>query len=262
MINIQNKLAVITGAGGYIGSAIADALAKAGCMIIAIDSSKSNLSKLKIKITKKYNTNIKTICVDLSNEKNIKKVKLEISKDFNKIDILINSIGMVGNPKIKGWNVPFEKQLMHPWKKAMDINLTSIFFIIQALKTLLEKGSTASIINISSIYGTFVPDFDIYKNTNLNNPAAYSISKAGLSYMTKWLAAAMAPKIRVNTISPGGIYRNHNKNFERKYSNKTLLGRMGKEEDIIGPILFLASDMSSYVTGQNIFVDGGWSIKK
>ena len=169
---------------------------------------------------------------------------------------------MVGNPKIRGWNVPFEKQLMPPWKKAMDINLTSIFFIIQALKTLLEKGSTASIINISSIYGTFVPDFDIYKNTNLNNPAAYSISKAGLSYMTKWLAAAMAPKIRVNTISPGGIYRNHNKNFERKYSNKTLLGRMGKEEDIIGPILFLASDMSSYVTGQNIFVDGGWSIKK
>ena len=86
MINIQNKLAVITGAGGYIGSAIADALAKAGCMIIAIDSSKSNLSKLKIKITKKYNTNIKTICVDLSNEKNIKKVKLEILKDFNYID--------------------------------------------------------------------------------------------------------------------------------------------------------------------------------
>ena len=261
MINLNNKVSVVTGAGGYIGSAIVNALVESESTVIAIDSNKSRLIKLRNSVNRKYNTLIEIIPLDVSSAKNIAKIKSTLSSNFKKIDILINSIGMVGDSKIKGWSTPFEKQLIGPWKKAIDVNLTSVFFLVQALKKLLDKGTDTSVINISSIYGSFAPDFDIYKNTKLYNPAAYSISKAGLTYMTKWLAASLAPNIRVNTVSPGGIYRNQDKKFVNKYSKNTLLGRMGKEEDIIGSVLFLASNMSSYITGQNIFVDGGWSIK-
>ena len=125
----------------------------------------------------------------------------------------------------------------------------------------MKKAKDSSIINISSIYGTNAPDQKIYKNTNINNPAAYSVSKAGLTYMTKWLASSLAPNIRVNSISPGGIKRNQSKVFMKQYISKTLLNRMATEEDIVGAIIFLATNMSSYVTGQNIIIDGGFTTK-
>ena len=101
----------------------------------------------------------------------------------------------------------------------------------------------------------------IYKNTNINNPAGYSIAKAGVIYMTKWLASTLAPAIRVNCVSPGGVYRGQQKKFVTQYIKKTLLNRMASEDDIVGPVIFLASNMSSYVTGENILIDGGWTIK-
>ena len=117
-----------------------------------------------------------------------------------------------------------------------------------------------SIVNISSIYGTYAPDYSIYKDTKINNPAAYSVSKAGLTYLSKWLASSLAPKIRINSISPGGIFRNQDKKFVKKYIEKTLLKRMATEDDIAGCVAFLLSSLSSYITGQDIIVDGGWGI--
>ena len=111
---------------------------------------------------------------------------------------------------------------------------------------------------VSSIYALYGPDWKIYENTNLGNPAAYSVSKAGLLHFTKWLACTLSPSIRVNSISPGGIKRNQSKMFINAYVKKTLLNRMANEKDLIGALIFLATDMSSYVTGQNISVDGGW----
>ena len=138
----------------------------------------------------------------------IKKIKDYIVKNYGQLDVLVNSIGMVGTNTMKGWNTEFKGQNKETWNKAIDTNLTSIFFLIQSLHELMKKGSDSSIINISSIYGVNAPDNKIYKGTNMNNPAAYSVSKAGLTYMSKWLASALAPEIRVNTISPGGIKRN------------------------------------------------------
>jgi len=133
--------------------------------------------------------------------------------------------------------------------------------MIQKIYKSLEKSKKASITNISSIYGVVAPDWNIYENTNINNPAAYSISKAGIVHMTKWLASALAPKIRVNAVSPGGVFRNQQKIFVKKYIDKTLLKRMAIEDDIVGPVVFLSSTAASYITGQNLIVDGGWTIK-
>ena len=113
--------------------------------------------------------------------------------------------------------------------------------------------------NIGSIYGDLGPDWRIYEGTQLANPAAYSASKGGLIQLTRWLATTIAPKIRVNTISPGGIYRGQPKDFVERYASKTPLGRMATEDDIRGAIGYLSSDLSRYVTGQNLKIDGGWS---
>jgi len=260
-ISLKNKISLITGAAGFIGSEISNELCLNGSDVILIDNNKNKLLALEKKLQKIYAVNIKSLCLDLTKEASRKRIEKLIEKDFNHIDIIINSIGIVGTDKIIGWNEKFEKQSIQAWNKAIDTNLSSIFFLIQTLYRFIKRSKNGSIINISSIYGTNAPDWELYKGTDMNNPAAYSVSKAGLNYMTKWLAETLAPDVRVNSISPGGIYRNQNKLFVKKYIKKTLLGRMASEKDIVGPVLFLASEMSSYITGQNIIIDGGISIK-
>ena len=125
---------------------------------------------------------------------------------------------------------------------------------------MLRKSGSGSIINIASIYGINGPDFSLYEDTEMGNPAAYAASKGGLIQLTRWLSTSLAPKIRVNAVSPGGIFRNQPKNFVERYENKTPLGRMANEEDLKGIIAYLSSDLSSYVTGQNIVIDGGWTV--
>ena len=261
MINLKNRIALVTGGAGHIGSDIAMTLCSQGVKVILADNSKSSLTRINSKLQKKYNKLLDSYLIDLTNDIEVGNLKKHLSKKYKKIDILVNSIGMVGTDKIDGWNTDFKYQKKDAWKKALDINLTSIFFLIQALQPLLKKSKNASIVNISSIYGKHAPDYDIYKNTSINNPAAYSVSKSGINYLTKWLAVNMAPSIRVNSISPGGIYRKQDKKFIQKYIKRTLLGRMTKEHDISNTVLYLASDLSSYMTGQNLIVDGGWTIK-
>ena len=260
-LDLSNKIALITGGCGHIGSSIANKLSQCGSDLILIDLDQASLVKIKRRIEKKYNNNVEVFSLDLAITKEREACIKNLKKKFNKIDIMVNSIGMVGTNKMKGWNSGFENQNIDAWNKAIDTNLTSIFFLVQGLYKIMNRTKNASIINISSIYGVNAPDWDIYKNTSINNPAAYSVSKAGIFYMTKWLASTLAPYIRVNTISPGGVKRNQEKSFINKYNKKTLLNRMATEEDISEPVLFLASDMSSYITGQNIIVDGGWTIK-
>ena len=141
------------------------------------------------------------------------------------------------------------------------MNLTSVFDLIKELQPSLKKSKRPSIINISSIYGIRGPDWEIYNNTEMGNPAVYAISKAGIIQLTRWLACTLAPKIRVNSITLGGIFRNQPKSFVKKYKDKTPLKRMAIEKDVNGAILYLSSNLSNYVTGANLVIDGGISTK-
>tara|TARA_Y100000748_G_C15500462_1_gene489829 strand:+ start:1131 stop:1961 length:831 start_codon:yes stop_codon:yes gene_type:complete len=260
--NLKDKISIITGAAGFIGSSIAHKLARNDSNLVLIDLNEKPLSMLKKKILRiNKNINIDIFGLDLSAESERKDLIKNIKKKYKKINILVNSIGMVGTDTTDGWNVGYANQSLDAWNKAIDINLTSIFFLIQGLHKIMSKTKNASIINISSIYGVTAPDWNMYKDTDIYNPAAYSVSKSGLINMTKWLASTLAPNIRVNCISPGGVKRNQKKNFIKKYTSKTLLKRMANESDISDPVLFLASDMSLYVTGHNLIVDGGFTIK-
>jgi len=258
--DFKNKISLVTGGSGFIGYAVSEKLASLGSHLILLDINKKELSKAKKKIENKYDVEVDIYHVDMVENKKINTIIEKIQKKYKCIDVVINSVGMVGTDKMKGWNTKFDKQSIEAWNKSIEINLTSIFFLIQKIHKLLLKSKNASIVNISSIYGVNAPDWNIYKNTNINNPAGYSIAKAGVIYMTKWLASTLAPTIRVNCVSPGGVYRNQQKTFVTQYVKKTLLNRMASEDDIVGPVIFLASNMSSYITGENILIDGGWTI--
>ena len=256
--NLKNKWVFITGASGFLGKKISLLFAECGSNLIILDINKSKCESLKKQIKKKYNVKIKIYNCDLENENQRNELIKNIKSNTNKIDIMINNASMVGTSAVTGWSASFEKQSLSSWRKAIEINVTSIFHLIQGLKVVLNKNKGSSIINISSIYGLYAPDKRLYKNTNiLFSPAAYAVSKGGLIQLTRWLSTSLAPKIRVNSIAPGGILRNQGKNFILNYNAGTPLGRMAKEEDMLGGIYFLATDLSSYITGQIITIDGG-----
>ena len=146
------------------------------------------------------------------------------------------------------------------WRRAMEVNLTAAFHLSQTFAPLLKTSKGGNIINITSIYGEYGPDWGLYEGTQMGNPVAYAVSKGGLVQLTRWLATTIAPEVRVNAVSPGGIFRNQDQKFVERYEARTPMKRMAIEDDFRGVISFLASDMSSYVTGQNIAVDGGWGI--
>lgn len=260
MLDMKGRTCLITGACGKVGQALSFALSEMDCNLILLDHPKTNLKELKNQLSKKFNNETIIIPCDLESSKEIDKVRPFIEKNFNSLDILINNAAFVGSSNLKGWATSLENQSLDTWRRAIEVNLTASFQLIQNTKNLLEKSSHASIINIGSIYGVYGPDLSIYENTNMNNPAAYSVSKAGLLQLTRWMSTVLAPKIRVNSISPGGIFRNQPAEFVNRYIQKTPLKRMGSESDIVGAVIYLSGNLSSWVTGQNIIVDGGWGV--
>ena len=257
IINLSGNTALITGACGNLGTSISQILADVNCNLVLTDVDKIKLKNAAQSLSKNFK--IKVMFFDCDLEKEIERENLlKQVLEYNSLDILINNAAFVGTTKLKGWAEKLESQSLETWRRAIEVNLTSSFHLCQKLSPLLKKTKNGSIINIGSIYGMYGPDWRIYENTKMANPAAYSVSKAGLIQLTKWLSTTLSPEIRVNCISPGGIERGQPNSFISAYKNKTPLGRMACEEDIQGAILFLATSMSKYVTGQNISVDGGW----
>ncbi len=255
----DGKKILITGATGNLGTSFSKHFSELGADLILLDKSEKSLKKLKDEISKNSSNNISTFLCNLEKEEERILVFKKIKTKFKGLDCLINNAAFVGEHKLKGWNVPFNKQSIDTWRRAMEVNLTAPFHLSQLFAPMLKKNK-GNIINISSIYGEFAPDWTIYKNTKMENPVAYSVSKGGLNQLTKYLAKVLAPHIRVNAISPGGIYRNQEKIFIKKYKMKVPLKRMAVESDLNGAAVYLASNLSDYVTGQIIRVDGGWGI--
>lgn len=251
--DFSGKVVLITGCAGHIGSAVCQKFLNAGAVVIGMDINSE---------TKHMKTTVgafEFLQVDLEDNSDIVKSCAYLAKKYRQLDVVINNAAFVGTSSLSGWGVPFEQQTIETWRRAVDVNLTSVFSICQQTYGMLKNSKSASIINIGSIYANLGPDWNLYEGTSMSNPAAYSASKGGVVQLTRWLATTLKPNIRVNTISPGGIYRGQPESFVKKFVERTPLGRMATEEDIIGTILFLSSDLSAYITGQNINVDGGWS---
>ncbi len=259
MTNMMGRTAAITGGSGHISSFFAEGLASLGANLILIDQELSKLNNQKHKIEKNYKVSVEVYSVDLEFEDDRIRLIEEICKTHNKLDVLINAAALVATSELTGWTSDWRSQTLESWRRGIEVNLTSVFHLTNGFTEILMNSKHASIINIGSLYGFLGPQWEIYKETSMGNSASYSASKGGVIQFTRWLATTLSPVVRVNSISPGGIFRDQDPKFVSKFLKRTPLGRMGTEEDLVGACIYLATDLSKYVTGQNIIVDGGWS---
>lgn len=260
LMNLHGRVALITGGIGHIGAAICEALAELGAAIVVLDIGQESCTDVAMRIHKIYGVETPPLVVDLTDEKRVRLVPETVLDRFGRLDILINCAALVGTSELKGWAVPFLEQRSDTWRLALEVNLTAPFVLVQVCARALAASGHGSVVNIGSIYGMVGPDMRLYEGTNLGNPAAYAASKGGLLQLTRWLAAVLAPDVRVNAITPGGVWRDQAEVFQTRYVARTPLQRMATEEDLKGAVAYLASDLSAYVTGHNLVVDGGWTV--
>ena len=254
--SLRRKTAVVCGGLGLIGKEVTIAIAQAGANTLVLDIDKEKYVDL-IKEKDLENLNIKFYFFDITKIKDLKKNIEKIFKSEKKIDIWVN----LAYPRTNDWGDKLEKIKYESWQKNVDMHLDSYCLITREIAELMKKNKiNGSIINYGSIYGVVSPDFEIYSETEMTSPAAYSAIKGGIINFTRYAASYYGKfKIRVNCLCPGGIFENQNKIFVKNYEKRVPLKRMGNPEDIASATLFLSSDASSYITGTVLMVDGGWT---
>lgn len=259
LFSLQGKKIAITGAAGHLGSALAAAVADAGADLCLVDRDAAGLEAATANLEAKTEGAIEVFVADLEDEVSRKAFVETLGSKISSLDGLVHNAAFVGTSDLEGWAVGFKDQSLETWRRALEVNVTAPFHLAQLMLPLLEAASAPSVVTIGSVHGVVGPDWRLYKGLEMANPAAYAASKAALIHLTTWLATTLAPHVRCNSVSPGGLERSQPSEFVTRYQERTPLGRMGSENDIVGAINYLLSDASSYVTGQNIVVDGGYS---
>ena len=260
LFSLNNKTCLITGAAGHLGKVFAQTLAELGANLILVDLDLLKLNEIAEDLSSQFpNVSLSIIHCDLESSLSRTELIGKIQTDHKFIDVMINNAAIVSSDSLPNWTSNWPDQSLQSWNRGIEVNLTAAFDLVRGLTPLLLKSEGASIINIGSLYGLWGPDWKLYENLNMGNSAAYAASKAALIQLTRWWATTLAPSVRSNSIVPGGIYRNHDPIFVSRFCERTPLARMATEQDFVGIIAFLATDASSYVTGQTISIDGGWS---
>ena len=265
IFDVKHKNIVLTGASGTLGSQYSHFLSAAGANMILVDLDDKKNKMLEKQIVKKYHTKCKSYLADISNKEEIKNVSSKIISEFGTIDGLINNAGFTSTfakKQTKSYVTSFEEFPLELWNKTLAVNLTGVFLCSQEFGKVMAKRKKGVIINIASHYGLIGADQRLYGKSGLNLSASYAASKAGIVNLTRYLASYWRKKnIRVNTLTPGGVLnrKHHSREFVKKYSERTILNRMANENEYNGAILFLISDASSYMTGGNLVIDGGWT---
>ncbi len=253
---LENKVAVVIGAAGLIGREVAIFLAGLGAVVVLADKNLAAAKKLENEI-KGLKLKAITRFLDVSKEKSVSGLIYFLDKRYARIDIWVNS----AYPRTKDWGSKFEDISLLSWRKNIDMHLNGYFLCSQKIAEYMKRQKSGSVINLASVYGFVAPDFSLYKGTSMTMPAAYSVIKAGIINFSKYLARYYGRyRVRVNCVSPGGVYDKQPRVFINRYIKKTALGRMANSKDVAGAVAYLASDASGYVTGHNLVVDGGFSI--
>ncbi len=258
LMSLRGRRALLTGALGGLGKVMAHTLAELGADLVLVDRPGGDFDALVADLAQ-WGVQVSTHSCDIEQAEQRQALMQELKGDGQGLSILVNNAAFVGTSGLQGWAVPFEEQSLETWRRALEVNLGAVFDFCQGLAPVLRQSPGASIVNIASMYGMLGPDWRLYEGTSMSNPAAYAASKGGLIQLTRWLSTTLSPTVRVNAISPGGVWRNQPEVFVQRYEARTPLERMATEEDFAGALAFLASDQSRYVTGQNLAVDGGWS---
>lgn len=244
MNSLENKIIVVTGGSGLIGTSIIQNLSAKGAIAINADINViDNLAEGVIKC-------------DVSDKKSIERILQNVIACYGRIDGWVNN----AYPRTSDWGNTFENIDFASWNRNFELQLASIFLCSQLILKTMKEQRFGSIVNMASIYGVVGPDFSVYEGSAMTMPAAYSAIKGGVINFTRYLASYYGPYgIRVNCVSPGGIFNDQVKQFVSNYERKVPLRRMGLATDISPAVTFLLSEEASYITGHNLIVDGGWT---
>jgi NAD(P)-dependent dehydrogenase (short-subunit alcohol dehydrogenase family) len=241
---LKNKIIIVTGGNGLLGRHIVKHISDEGAICINMD------------INHQTNDDLSEMLCDITDTKSVDACIEMIIHKYGRIDGLVNN----AYPRTKDWGVKFAEIPFVSWQKNVDIQLNSYFYMSQQVSGHMVSRGAGSIVNIASVYGIVGPDFTVYNNTPMTMPAAYAAIKGAIVNFSRYLAAYLGPdKVRVNTVSPGGIFDNQDPVFVSNYEAKVPMRRMGLPADIPPAVTFLLSDEAGYITGQNIAVDGGWT---
>ena len=263
IFDLSNQVIILTGSAGRLGTNFSHTLANAGANLVLIDIDDEENKKLEKKLLKKFKTKILCSNANITEKKELENLGKQVVKKFGKINGLVNNAFYSPRLNVEKSAMKFEEYETEMWNEVISVNLTGVFLSSQIFGKIMVKQKTGgNIINISSIYGINGADQRIYENSKLNSPPSYAATKGAIVNFTKYLAAYWNRKnIRVNTMTLGGVEDKSymNKKFIKNYSDKTMIGRMAKNDEYNGALVFLLSNASSYMTGANLVLDGGWS---
>jgi NAD(P)-dependent dehydrogenase (short-subunit alcohol dehydrogenase family) len=258
---LDGKTALVTGAAGILGRKFVRGLADAGAQVAVVDLDLSAAAAVAAEI----GSRAAGFACDVSDSASVQACVDAVCARFHRIDVLHNNAATKTTDP-RRFFAPFEDYPLDTWREVMAVNIDGMFLMAQAVgRRMLAQGGGGSIVQTASIYGLVGPDPRIYEGSDylggpINTPAVYAASKAAVVGLTKWLATHWAKDgIRVNCLVPGGVSSGQNSTFSAKYSSRVPLGRMARDDEMVPALLYLASDASSYVTGQVLAVDGGWT---
>lgn len=264
IFNVEDKVIAIIGATGILGTEYVDILCALNAKVVIGDYLFDKSLKLAEEMKLKYQADVLPLKIDITSEKDIEEFFTTIEEHFGKLDVLINNAQI----KTDGYYASFENYSKETLMTVLDGNLGGVVLCCQKACSIFIRQGYGNIINVSSTYGNVGSDQRLYEGVKniyypdqpFSSAVSYAVTKAGILNLTRFLASYYREKnIRVNTLTPGGVFDNHDENFNKNYSYRTLLGRMANRKEYNGAILFLASDASSYMTGSNLIVDGGWT---
>lgn len=253
--NLAGRFGVITGGLGPLGLTLTKSLAEAGASVLAVD-----LPEQIVKLNgEALPPRVAVMACDLLLTEQMDELVEMVDSESGELSFLINNAAFTGGSSLTGYACAFEDQTDDGFDAALALNLAVPFRLSRRLTPSLRRSRHGAIVNLASIYGLVGPNLALYEGTSMGNPAGYAASKGGLIQLTRYLATVLAPDVRVNCVSPGGIFRDQDQTFVDRYEVHTPLHRMATEQDIVGAVHWLVSGAAGYVTGQVVAVDGGWT---
>ena len=257
---LDGRVVVVTGCTGVLGSGYCRAMAARGAHVVMADLADREPSQRAADLARETGARTLGVACDVGDESQVEVLFVRALQEFGRVDVVLNNAAATGEHLMRSGNVfaPFEEYPLAVWEQVLRTNLTGVFLVAREGGKAMLAGGGGSLVNVSSVYGMVGPDHRIYADMPFASFPAYSAGKAGVHGLTMWLATYWGRKgVRVNTVVPGGVNNGHDSRFVERYSNRTPMGRMAEPDDLVGIMVFLASDASRYCTGQQFVVDGG-----
>ncbi len=261
LFGLAGRVAIVTGGAGLLGLEHAKALTGRGAHVVLADLNLDVCRERTRQLTEETGIGCLALECNVTSRHAWAALEEQVVSEYGRIDVLVNNAAYTNQSKTGGFAAPFDGFPIDDWNAILGVNLTGSFLGCQVIGRHMVANGGGSIINIASLYGVVSPNHRMYPDTGIHQPVAYSVSKAGVIALTRYVATLWADQgVRVNCITPGGVFNDHPKLFTDRYNELSPLGRMAKPEEMQGAVVYLASDASSYCSGHNLVVDGGWTV--